>query len=131
MNAKNGLKWFSDVENHDDFWIEKAKIGFAVSVDRQLASQKVNRAGLAERLKKSAAYITKLLRGDENLTIASMVRIARALNCELHIHMAPKAHQVHWVEKINGTRSASGSVIKKPVARNLSKTPVWAQQHAA
>jgi len=44
--------------------------------------QKVKPSELARRLGKSRAYITKVLQGNANFTIDSLVQIARALGCK-------------------------------------------------
>jgi transcriptional regulator with XRE-family HTH domain len=42
----------------------------------------VSRAELARRLGKSPAYITKILQGNANFTLDSLVQIARVLGCK-------------------------------------------------
>lgn len=51
----------------------------------------ISRADLARRLQTSAAAVTMALRGDANLTIERMVRMARALDATVHIRVAPAA----------------------------------------
>jgi transcriptional regulator with XRE-family HTH domain len=41
----------------------------------------VSKSELAQRLGKSRAYVTKILQGNTNFTIESLVQIARALGC--------------------------------------------------
>ncbi|PYS47601.1 MAG: hypothetical protein DMF68_15600 [Acidobacteria bacterium] len=38
---------------------------------------------LARRLGKSRAYVTKVLQGSTNFTLESLVKIARALDCQI------------------------------------------------
>jgi len=47
----------------------------------------VSRSDLARRLGVSPAYITKVLRGNINFTIDSMVRLVRAAGGEVHIRV--------------------------------------------
>jgi len=51
----------------------------------------LNRTALAEKIGTSPAYITKILRGDTNFTLDSMVRFALALDCELNFELQPLA----------------------------------------
>jgi transcriptional regulator with XRE-family HTH domain len=44
---------------------------------------------LAEKIGSSPAYVTKILRGETNFTLDSMVKIATALGCELTIGLRP------------------------------------------
>ncbi|MGL4398710.1 MAG: helix-turn-helix domain-containing protein, partial [Luteolibacter sp.] len=47
------------------------------------------RTALADKIGSSPAYITKILRGETNFTLDSMVKIATALGCELTIGLRP------------------------------------------
>lgn len=73
--------------------------------------QGVSNAELARRLGKSRAYVTKLLRGTTNFTLESLVRIGRALSCEVEFELLPKPAQTK--------ASAASKVIRK----TSSKTP--------
>ena len=44
-------------------------------------------ADLAEKIGTSAAYITKVFRGDANFTIESMAKLSRATGGKLHIRI--------------------------------------------
>lgn len=102
MSLDDDVKWYRHIDRSDDYWIESAKIDFAYALERLLQQQNITKRLLAERLGTSAAYITKALRGDANLTIDSMVRLARAAGGELHLHVAPQSAGVRWVEVIEG-----------------------------
>ncbi|MHB1099533.1 MAG: helix-turn-helix domain-containing protein [Burkholderiales bacterium] len=82
----------------DSYWVETAKLDFALEFTRHMKEQGVSKSEMAKRLKTSPAYITKLLRGDANLTIESMVKAARALNCDFHTHIAHRNASVRWVD---------------------------------
>lgn len=69
--------------NSEDYDIEKLSLSFSRSVYSVLKHSKKNQKELAEKLNVSEARISKILRGDENLTIATMVRVAKALNCKI------------------------------------------------
>lgn len=96
--TKAALEWFDDLERDDDCWIERAKIDFAVDLERMMERRGMRKADLAERLGTSPAYITKAMRGDVNFTIGSMVRLARAVEGNLHIHIAAKTARVRWLD---------------------------------
>lgn len=89
---------FRWAEERDEYWIEGAKIEFAEEVVRQLAANRMARKELARRLGTSPAYITKVLRGSTNFTLESMVRLARALNCELRTHLQPAGASSAWLD---------------------------------
>jgi len=67
-----------DIQNND-FWAEIAKLEFVVSLNKAMVEKGISRSDLARIIGKSPAYITKVMSGDANLTIESMVMLARAV----------------------------------------------------
>ncbi len=63
----------------DDFWSGIAKLEFVVSINKSMKEKNISKSDLARLIGKSPAYITKIMSGDVNLTIESMVMIARAV----------------------------------------------------
>lgn len=67
----------------------------------------VKKAELARRLGKSRAYITKILQGNVNFTIDTLVQIARALGYQFVPSFAPQEWQpsmeVHLTARASGT----------------------------
>ena len=51
-------------------------------IDRLMSTQHMTKAELARKLKTSSAYVTKILRGNANFTLDSLVQIGRALGCK-------------------------------------------------
>ena len=70
---------------------EGASIRFTEELVALMKTRGLTRSALAEKIGSSPAYITKILRGDTNFTLDSMVKIANALNCELTIALRPLA----------------------------------------
>jgi len=92
----------------DTYWVEKAKLDFALELDRICKSANINGKSLAEKFGKSAAYISRVFRGDTNLTIESMVKLSRAAGAKLEI-------KVTSVSKANAdTLHAPNNVIHLP-----------------
>ncbi len=79
------LSWYRQLADDEQSQIEAAKIDFAVDLARQMSREGLIKRDLAARLGTSAAYATKVLRGDANLTLESMVRLARAAGGTLHV----------------------------------------------
>lgn len=114
--------WMDEMRKSHEYVADNAKLDFAVAIERQLQHQHVARKELASRIDASPAYITKVLRGDGNLTIESMAKISHALDCKLSIHITRSSSQVRWYEVHQGTQKAADPQIE--VAR------IWAR-HAA
>lgn len=101
MTTDSYSDWLNDIENSDTYHQEAAKNDFALSVYKKMRSLKLNQKELAQRLGTSNARVSKILRGDTNMTIESMVSVARSLNCQLHLHLAPSDKAVEWVPHIH------------------------------
>jgi transcriptional regulator with XRE-family HTH domain len=98
-------------ELSDAFQIDRLKVEISERIYNAMNQQGVSNAELARRLGKSRAYVTKLLRGTTNFTLESLVRIGRALSCEVEFELLPKPAQTK--------ASAASKVIRK----TSSKTP--------
>lgn len=96
-----------DTKSKDAYWVEAAKLDFALEMTRQMKVQSVSRADMAKRLCTSPAYITKLLRGDANLTIESMVKASRVLGCDFHTQIAHRNASVKWFDVHTSTSQVS------------------------
>ena len=81
------------IERDAAYWAEDAKIEFAAAVEQAMTAHGESRKALAERLAVTPAQVTRLLRGDANLTLESMARTAHALKMRLFIHLAPETRQ--------------------------------------
>ena len=102
MNLKSQMAWLKELKASEDYAIQKAQNAFAVEVEHAMMKENVNRSELAEKLGSSPAYITKVLRGDANLTIATMAKLARALDYNLTVGIRKKAAQEEfssWLAK--------------------------------
>lgn len=98
MKMDTGLRAsMEENQKTDGYWIEKAKLDFSMSLEHQLRIAKMNYAALGKKIGTSAAYITKIFRGDSNVTIESMVKLARATGGELDIQIVDKTPAtVQW-----------------------------------
>ena len=64
---------------------EGASLRFTEDLVAFMKTSGLTRTALAEKIGSSPAYVTKILRGETNFTLDSMVKIATALGCELTI----------------------------------------------
>lgn len=92
-------------QSSDSYWVEQAKFDFAVALEQRRRAANMTGAGMAEKIGTSAAYISKVLRGDSNFTIETMVKLARATGGQLDIrlldeHTAPLV----WNAKVFATK---------------------------
>lgn len=87
--------WFADklkeFEGDLEFRTEEMIIEFTEKVVAAMQERDMSRVELAQRLGVSKAFVTKLLNGNPNLTIRTMVSLAAALGCELLLDIQPRA----------------------------------------
>ncbi len=107
MSSK--LKAFLNTARQSDgYWIEKAKLGFAIALERWRKAKGLNNSELAQKVGVSPAYMTKVFRGDCNFTIETMVKLARACDGQLNIQIvSPAVDAKTWLIKSAERRTSS------------------------
>lgn len=91
MKPRTFSELFQEAEQHEDYWVAGAILEFTENLVREMDRQGITRTELARRLGATPAYVTKILRGKVNFTLATMVRLARALEGELHVQLTGPA----------------------------------------
>jgi transcriptional regulator with XRE-family HTH domain len=77
-----------------DYQTELSIIDLNEKIISKMDELKINRVELAKRLGVSKAFITKLLNGNPNMTIKTIVSIALALDCQLFQDIYPRGFKV-------------------------------------
>lgn len=90
--------FLSSVRTSPGYWKSFSLLQFTTSLARIMRLEKVSGKKLASRLSVSAAQVSKVLRGQENVTIETMAKFADALDSAVHIHVAKKGVVVTWKE---------------------------------
>ena len=98
MKVKSFAELYEVARQKDAYWVADAIYSFTEELNRLAEIEGVSRAEIARRLGTSAAYVTKIFRGDVNFTIESMVKLARVIGARLHVHLALEGHQVRWFD---------------------------------
>ena len=83
--SKNLSSFVESAKNDDFYWVEKIKLDFAIELDRCRRDLNMTASEFAKELGVSRAYMSKLFRGDVNLTIKSMVKLARAVGARISL----------------------------------------------
>ncbi len=89
-----------EMKQHDTYHVEAAKLEISEQVYVAMEEKGISEAELSRRLGVSRAYVNKILQGSANLTIESLVKIGRALGCELIIEFKKK--RINKPAKTNG-----------------------------
>ncbi len=76
---------WKDVEGRDSYWENLARLQFIAAVRAHLRTNEISQVELARRLDWQPAQVSRALRGGQNLTLRSMVKMCRALGLRLDI----------------------------------------------
>lgn len=123
MAEKSFKGLIKQAKQRDSYWVGKAIQDFTDDLYALMENRGVSKAELAKRLGSSPAYVTKVLRGNTNFTIESMVRLVRALDGQLCIHVGRREDQVRWFD-IVGQRPPGFSPAQQHGFRLISKSYV-------
>lgn len=121
--GSRGRGWFAESLQDEEFQrlleCENFVEQFLASMEVEMARQKISRAELARRLSCSAANITQIFRQTRNLTAATMVDIAWAL--ELRLRLAIEAFASgerqspeNWMSSSTSTCEPNLGVTERP-----------------
>jgi len=77
----------------DAYWVEKAKLNFALALEGRRKGAAMSYKQIAEKIGTSQPYVTKVFRGDANFTIETMVKLARATGATLDIQLVDTDRQ--------------------------------------
>ncbi len=103
----NSIAWYKGIENSDlEYFEENLKLDFAVAIEKAMIDRDINKSDLASKIATSPAYITKVLRGDANVTIATMAKLSHALDYCVHINLSRKESNAKWFQLIQGSAKA-------------------------
>jgi transcriptional regulator with XRE-family HTH domain len=102
QNLKRYRQFTERAEASPFYWHEFTVVQFTEELCRLMEEQKVSRAELARRIGSSRAYITKLLGGNANFTLMTMVKLAMAFNGAVYVHIADRRAHSTWHDKMPG-----------------------------
>ncbi|AVL70886.1 hypothetical protein CEQ07_05320 [Oligella urethralis] len=78
---------YEEYQKDELFWEIEAKHDFAMALLEIIMDEGMTQAEFAQKLGKSSAYVSKLLSGNENPSIKTMVNCVRKLNRKLSIQL--------------------------------------------
>lgn len=135
MRLSKAIQRFVErVKKDDSYWVERTKLDFSLGLEKQRRTVGMSYADIARKISSSAAYVTKVFRGDANMTIESMVKLARATGGQLRIHIVDENASARIWDKIQGEKSSqstkeSATIIKFPI--DIVKKDAWPRRQEA
>ena len=109
---------YERAESQEEYWAAHAALEFTEEVARRLEAEGVSRAELARRMGTSPAYVTKILRGDVNFTLATMSKLARSLGSRLEVRLVPAA------AKATARSAAPAPAVRRSPAGRRGRSPL-------
>ena len=107
MTLSKVLQRFVDQSKIDDsYWVDHAKLDFSTALEKQRRIAGINYAGIAKKIGSSPAFISKVFRGDSNLTIESIVKLVRATGGRLEIQVVNELPATCRWDQIAGASSS-------------------------
>lgn len=107
------------------YWKSYSLLQFTSSLTRIMKIDKVSGRKLASQLGISTTQVSKVLRGNENITIETMAKFAKALDAVVYVHVAKKGVRVQWLEmerEVGGT--ATPAAEQEPIRQSTPLAPV-------
>jgi len=102
---------------------ETVVLDFTYDIERFMEARKISRADLAKKVDVSPAYISKVLRGEGNLTIKSVVSLADAVGARVVVQLVEKDAAMEDLEWLNVGTAYRAQMIVQPTAANESAEP--------
>lgn len=98
MSKKNFAALYAKLESTPAYQAEKLAVAFLAELNAFMQAHGVSNAELARRASVSPAYITKVFRGPSNLSIETLTKLADAVGCKVHLHLASNGIAVRWFD---------------------------------
>ncbi len=114
MTTQDSYREFetSSVERRRLLRAEELILEVTEALAEALARENLSKAGLAERLGKSRAFVTQVLAGNRNLTLRTAAEFADALGYRLRVR--PVRCEVAWQQELRAT-----------LRRDMLRRPGW------
>lgn len=89
MSEKSFSALFEAAGKTEEYWTQRAIVQFTEELARRMEEKGVSRAELAAAAGVSQPYITKVLKGNVNFTLATMTKLAMAVGAAVRVQLVP------------------------------------------
>ena len=83
------LEWIGSYEGDPDYEFDGVAIAVGEQIVARMEQQGMTQADLARKMGVSRARISQILRGNDNLTLKSIVAVALGLDCRVDLQLKP------------------------------------------
>jgi transcriptional regulator with XRE-family HTH domain len=116
MNPRSFSELFDEARADPGFYKELAILEFTEELCRVMQEHGVSHTELGRRIGSSQAYVSRVLNGGANFTLASMTKLAAALGMELKMHLAPMGAVTAWHDTEADQTVAQEGEAQRPAA---------------
>jgi transcriptional regulator with XRE-family HTH domain len=106
MAIKKHHDLFEEIKEDEEYLLEELRVCIIEEIIQSMESEGIDQAELARRIKTSRAYITKLFNTSINLTLASLIKITKALGVKISLHFHHPEARVAWFDAYDKKISA-------------------------
>ena len=92
------MRKLSDLRKTAAYQAASAKADFVSEVEQLMGTNKIRQNDLADLMGVKPPQVSRWFRGDQNVTLKTMVRVAAALGRIVRIHLARPGVLVEWTE---------------------------------
>jgi len=107
MTPRSMRELWERAERDPEFHKELAILEFTEELWRVMQEHGVSGTELGRRIGSSQAYISRVLNGGANFTLATMTKLAMGLGMELKMHLAPADAFTVWRDVLLGSTVGS------------------------
>jgi transcriptional regulator with XRE-family HTH domain len=94
----------AEAQRSPEYWAYLGVLEFLDGLVAAMDAQRVNSAELARRMGTSRAWVSRVLRGESNLTFATMSKLALALDMRVTTQLAPAVDANATPERMSSGR---------------------------
>lgn len=105
--AKSFDELYKRREKSPGFHAERMAVAFLAELTGQMKACGISNSDLARAAGVSPAYITKLFRGPSNVSLETIAKLALAVGCRPHVHLAVEGAQVRWFDVMQRREQAA------------------------
>jgi len=103
--------------------VELRKLEIVEELLQFMKRESINRSELAQRMGVGPSRVTKLLSGDENLTIDTLVRAGRAVGADLAQTFVPQGQKGQWIETHKSKSTKKNTITVNFAPKKIQHAP--------
>ncbi len=124
VRVKKGFDFQKELQKsrkHLAYYEEGLRVETAARILDAMENRSVSRSELARRLEVSPAYITKILRGNANLSLESLAKLAFALDLKWEMILMPKNASISLLSWTDESGKAAVCSVEKATVVTVGK----------